>query len=306
MRGPSPPSAAISEREKRERRRIVSRTGIGPRVTVLGLPHDSLRGDVYHTFTQMPWTTLVGLAVIGYLSLNVGFACLYLLGGACVSNMKPGSFVDAFAFSVQTLATIGYGVMAPVTMYAHVLVAIEALCGVLSFAMITGVVFAKFSRPTARVLFSDVACVGFHDGRRVLMFRMANERTHSRIVEARVGVTFTSEAMSKEGVSMRRFYDMKLVRESTPIFALSWTAMHVIDETSPIYGETWESLCHAHAEIVVSFSGLDEHLSQPIHGRHSYIGDEIRFDARFADVISFEPDGGRVFDLRHFHETVPI
>ena len=112
----STPSDGISEREKRERRRIVSRTGIGPRVTVLGLPHDTLRGDVYHTFTQLPWTTLVGLAVIGYLTLNVGFACLYLLGGPCVSNMKPGSFVDAFAFSVQTLATIGYGVMAPVVL----------------------------------------------------------------------------------------------------------------------------------------------------------------------------------------------
>ncbi len=176
MTNSSPPANAIHERSLRERRRIVSRKGIEPRVTVLGLEHDGLRGDVFHTFTQMSFARLIGFAVIGYLALNVGFACLYLLGGACISNMTPGSFVDAFAFSVQTLATIGYGVMAPITMYAHVLVAVEALCGVLSFAMITGVVFAKFSRPTARVLFSDVACVGSYDGRRVLMFRMANER----------------------------------------------------------------------------------------------------------------------------------
>lgn len=104
---------------------------------------------------------------------------------------------------------------------------------------------------------------------------------------------------------MRRFYDLKLVRDSTPIFALSWTAMHVIDATSPLFGETLESLCDCSAEVVVSFSGLDEHLSQPTHGRHSYIADELRFDHRFVDVMSFNTEGKRVFDFRHFDEVVP-
>ncbi|MBY0400416.1 ATP-sensitive inward rectifier potassium channel 10 [Myxococcota bacterium] len=253
----------------------------------------------------MSWTRLFGLAVVIYAALNVGFAGLYLLGGDCISNAEPGSFVDALSFSVQTLATIGYGVMAPTTVYAHLLVAIEALCGVLSFAMITGIVFAKFSRPTARVLFSDVACVGSHDGRRVLMFRMANERSGSRVVEARVRVTLTKDETTSEGVFMRRFHDLGLVREWTPIFALTWTAMHVIDETSPLFGLDPESLHRVQAEIVVSFSGLDEHLSQPVHARHSYVATEIRFDARFADVMSFDDDGSRVFDLDRFHQTLP-
>jgi len=206
---------------------------------------------------------------------------------------------------VQTLATIGYGVMSPTTPYAHAVVAIEALCGVLAFAVITGIVFAKFSRPTARVMFSNVACIGVHDGKRTLMFRMVNERTTSRIVEAHVNVTFTREETTLEGVSMRRFYDMKLVRDTTPIFALSWTALHVIDEASPLFGQTAEMLRDKSVEIVVSFSGLDEHLSQPTHGRHSYIADEILFDQRFVDMISFSPEGGRVFDFGRFHEVRP-
>ncbi len=293
-------------REQREQRRIVPRKGAGLQVKVVGLDGKGARGDLYHSLTRLPWSALVGLALLGYLTVNAAFACLYLLGGACISNMAPGSFVDAFAFSVQTLATIGYGVMAPITLYAHVVVAFEALCGVLAFAVITGIVFAKFSRPTARVLFSDVACIGRHEGQRALMFRMANERTKSRIVEAQVHVTYTREETTLEGIFMRRFYDLKLVREATPIFALSWTAIHIIDETSPLFGETLYSLCQLNAEVVVSFTGLDEHLSQPTHGRHSYIADELRYDARFADVINVSPDGTRVFDFRHFHEVLPI
>ncbi len=293
-------------RAQRETRRIVGRGGVALRVKALGLETPWARKDFYHALTRAPWSVLVGLAFVGYVGLNTLFAGLYLLGGDCISNMGPSRFVDAFAFSVQTLATIGYGVMAPVTLYAHVIVALEALCGVLAFAVITGIVFAKFSRPTARVLFSRVACIGRHDGQRALTFRMANERTKSRIVEAQVHVTYTREETTAEGIFMRRFYDLKLVRESTPIFALSWTAIHVIDATSPLCNETTESLCLSNAEVVVSFTGLDEHLSQPTHGRYSYIADELRFDARFVDVIQVAPDGTRVFDFRRFHDVVPL
>lgn len=302
----SPKGDAESQFESMELRRIVPRSGSAYPIRILGGNRERLWADAYHGLTRMSWTRLFGLAVVIYAALNVGFAGLYLLGGDCISNADRGSFVDALSFSVQTLATIGYGVMAPKTTWAHVLVAIEALCGVLSFAMITGIVFAKFSRPTARVLFTDVACIGPYDGRRVLMFRMANERAGSRIVEARVRVTLTRDETTSEGVFMRRFYDLGLVREWTPIFALSWTAMHVIDETSPLFGFDREALCRNHAEIVVSFSGLDEHLSQPVHGRHSYVATEIRFGARFTDVMSFDADGFRVFDLDRFHETLSV
>jgi len=294
----------VSTREDREARRIVPRRGGGLKVKIVGLNNQGARNDLYHTLTRASWLSLVGLAFVGYVLVNALFACLYLLGGDCITNMRPGSFIDAFAFSVQTLATIGYGVMAPSTLYGHAIVALEALCGVMAFAVITGIVFAKFSRPTARVLFSDIACIGSHEGQPVLMFRMANARTKSRIVEAQVHVTYTREETTREGVFMRRFYDLKLIREATPIFALSWTAMHVIDSTSPLFGETPATLCDKNAEIVVSFTGLDEHLSQPTHGRHSYIADEIAFGTRFVDVISVAPDGTRVFDFRRFHDVV--
>lgn len=285
---------------------MVPRGGVPLKVEILGLPETAVRNDLYHTLTRASWLSLVGVAFACYLVVNALFAGLYLLGGDCITNMRPGNFVDAFAFSVQTLATIGYGVMAPTTLYAHVLVAFEALCGVLSFAVITGIVFAKFSRPTARVLFSNVACIGLHEGQPALMFRMANARTKSRIVEAQVHVTYTREETTREGVFMRRFYDLKLTREATPIFAFTWTAMHIIDESSPLYGETLETLRAKNAEVVVSFTGLDEHLSQPTHGRHSYIADEIMFDSRFVDVITISPQGTRVFDFHRFHDVVPL
>lgn len=291
-------------RREREARRIIPRHGDPLQVEIIGFRTASALNDLYHVLTRLPWWLLFVIAVVGYVFVNALFASLYVLGGDCINSARPGSFVDAFFFSVQTLATIGYGVLAPTTLYAHLVVAIEALCGVLSFAVITGIVFAKFSRPTAHVVFSDVACIGRHNGQRTLLFRMANERTRSRVVEAKVNVTFTREEQTAEGVTMRRFYDMKLVRDSTPIFALSWTAMHVIDATSPLFGETLESLCDCSAEVVVSFNGLDEHLSQPTHGRHSYIADELRFDHRFVDIMSFNNEGRRIFDFRHFHEVV--
>lgn len=291
-------------RQQREARRIIPRHGKPLQVEIVGFRSASIANDLYHVLTRLPWWALFAIAVVAYVGVNALFAGLYLLGGDCINSPVPGRFTDAFFFSVQTLATIGYGVLAPTTLYAHAVVAAEALCGVLSFALITGIVFAKFSRPTAHVVFSDVACIGPHEGKRTLMFRMANERTRSRVVEAKVNVTFTREERTAEGVPMRRFYDLKLVRDSTPIFALSWTAMHVIDQASPLFGETLESLCDCSAEVVVSFSGLDEHLSQPTHGRHSYIADELRFDHRFVDVMSFNSHGRRVFDFRHFDKVV--
>jgi inward rectifier potassium channel len=220
-----------------------------------------------------------------------------------IANAAPGSFMDAFFFSVQTMATIGYGDMHPATVYTNFLVTIEVLLGMTGLALSTGLVFARFSRPTARVMFSNVAVVVDHDGVPSLMFRAANQRSN-QILEAEVAVMLLRDELSEEGVEMRRFHDMAVSRPRTPMFALSWTVIHPIDQASPLRGESRDSLARSHAQIIVSIGGIDETFSQTIHARHTYEADEIRWNHRFADILTRAEDGHRRIDYRRFHDTV--
>lgn len=259
--------------------------------------------DLYHSALNAPWWVLLASFAGFYAVVNALFALAYVAGGDDIANARAGSFVDAFFFSVQTMATIGYGALAPRTFYANVLVAIEAFLGVLSFALATGLFFAKFSRPTARVLFSRVAVVAPRDGVRSLMLRMANERAN-QIFEAQVHLALARTETTLEGEHVRRFYDLELVRTRTPLFVLTWTVIHPIDERSPLFGATPESLREAEGEIIVSVMGVDETFSQTIHARYSYVADEIAWDARFADIMSRLPDGRRLVDYTRFHDVV--
>jgi inward rectifier potassium channel len=213
--------------------------------------------------------------------------------------------LDMFFFSVQTMATIGYGAMYPKTLYANILVALEAPIGLLGVAMATGLMYGRFSRPTARVIFSNVALIAPYDGKPMLMFRAANKRGN-QILEARLWVTLIREEMNAEGYSMRRIYDLDLTRSHSPFFMLSWTAMHPIDETSPLYGETPESLAASDADILVTLTGVDETVAQPIHARHAYAVRDLIWNHRFADVFSRLPNGDRVLDYSHFHSVVAL
>jgi inward rectifier potassium channel len=201
------------------------------------------------------------------------------------------------------MSTIGYGTMVPRTFYANVLVSIEALVGLLSLAMVTGLIFAKFSRPTSRVLFSRLAVVTRRDGMPCLMFRVANQRGN-QIVEARIHVVLALTETTAEGEVIRRLHDLELSRATNALFALSWTALHPISERSPLYRVTTESLRAAEAEVIVSLTGLDESFSQTVHARHSYTVDEIVWGARFVDIISRLPNGRRRVDYTHFHDVV--
>lgn len=221
-----------------------------------------------------------------------------------MENARPGSFLDAFFFSVQTMASIGYGVMHPRTTYAHTVVTIESFIGLLGLAITTGLVFARFSRPTARVLFSQVAVIIPHNGVPTLMFRAANKRGN-QILEAQLQVSLLRDEISLEGEFMRRFYDLKLLRSRTSAFALSWTVMHPIDETSPLLGATTESLVEEETTITVSLTGLDETVSQTIHARHTYTAQDILWNMRFVDIVSWTPDGERYIDYTHFHDVEP-
>ena len=261
--------------------------------------------DPYHLMLTLPWSGFLALTVLGYVVANALFALAYLAGGDGIENARPGNFLDAFFFSVQTMASIGYGVMHPRTVYTNVLVTIEALTGLMGLAVGTGLMFARFSRPTARVIFSRVAVITSYEGVPTLMFRAANQR-RNQILEAQIRVGLGRDEVSVEGQSMRRVYDLNLIRSQTPLFSLSWTAMHRIDEQSPLYGVTPESLDKAEATLVVTLSGLDETVLQTIHARHTYASRDILWNMRFVDIISKTKDGNRFVDYSRFHDVVPF
>ncbi len=260
------------------------------------------RLDAYHHLLTMPWTALFAVTMTAYVLLNLFFAGLYLMQDGSIANARPHSLADAFFFSVQTTATIGYGDMRPATLYANILVTVEVLLGMTTLALVTGLVFARFSRPTARVMFSRVAVVTLHDGVPTLMFRAANQR-RNQIFEAHVSVALVREEVSLEGVPMRRFHDLHVSRPHTPMFALSWTVMHPINEASPLFGENRESLMQQRGEIVIGIMGYDETTSQTVYARHAYLSDEILWNRRFVDIITHAENGRRVVDYRLFHET---
>jgi len=272
-------------------------------VVAIGLRNPWL-SDLYHSLLTLPWWAfLLGLAFV-YLGLNVLFATLYLRGDNAIANARPGAFSDAFFFSVETLSTIGYGQMSPATLYGNVVMTVEALFGLTLLAVVAGLVFARVSRPTARVIFSKVAVITVYNGVPTLSFRLANER-RNQILEAQVSVTLVRDERTPEGEWMRRFYDLQLARQRSPIFAMTFTVMHPIDPASPLWNATAASLAVEAAEIVVTVTGIDETLSQAVHARTSYLAQEVVWGRRFADVFTQTEDGRLAIDYRRFHDTEP-
>ena len=258
--------------------------------------------DLYFYLLRGSWFAVVGIVALIFLALNALFGTgFWLVGG--VANAS--TWLDDFFFSVQTLATIGYGAMYPLGRAAEVLMTIEALVGVLLTAVVTGLCFAKFARPTSRVIWSKICVVSDRDGIPTMMFRVANERMN-HIVEATIRVAVLRTEFTKEGDRSRRVVDMDLIRDSTPSFILSWTVMHPITPASPLYGLTPETFAAAQPEIVLTLTGLDETLMQTIHARNSYMPTEVQWGSRFADILgSTAADGRRIVDYTKFHDFVP-
>jgi inward rectifier potassium channel len=259
--------------------------------------------DLYHFMIDRPWRHLLGLLAVFYAVANLIFAGFYRLGGDCIAGAS--SFRDLYFFSVHTLSTIGYGTMAPRSTYANVLVAVQAFLGTVFIAVTTGLVFAKFSRPTARVMWSKNAIIVERDGKRVLMFRMANERAN-QIVEATLRAAVARTEVTTDGERMRRFQDLTLERDRNILFVLSWTAMHVIDEKSPFFTLTIEQMKAQSFQLICSVIGTDDTFSQQVHSRNSYNPEDFVWDQRFADIIGNNPDGTRFIDYARFHDLVPM
>jgi inward rectifier potassium channel len=260
--------------------------------------------DPYHLLLTIPWIGFVGIVSTTYLLLNSLFALAYLAGGDCLNGAKPGSFGDAFFFSVQTLASIGYGSMYPKTFYANSIVTLEAIASLLVIAVVTGLSFARFARPIARVLFSQFIIVTTDNHQPTLMFRVANER-HNFILEATAQAYLILDEETAEGAFIRRIHELKLLRHRTPSLSLSWTIMHRLEPDSPLYGLTATDLIQRQANISVLISGVDETVADTINARHNYAPEEILFDYRFEDIILKSDNGDRYFDYSRFHHVKP-
>lgn len=240
--------------------------------------------DPYYLLLTIPWPGFLALTMGGYAIANGFAALLFLLGGeGTILNADPSSFFDAFFFSVQTSASIGYGVMSPGNTYAHLLVTLEAIISIMGIAVLTGLAYARFSRPTAQVLFSQKAVVSDFQGTPTLMFRAANER-RNQIVEAQMRLYLTLDEFS-DGKMMRRFHELNLLRDRNPSFFLTWTALHPINSSSPLYGLSTQDLFRTSAALLVSVSGIDQTVAQAIHTRHTYYSADILWDHQLKDII---------------------
>ncbi len=222
-----------------------------------------------------------------------------------MASPTPGRAISPItsSFSVETLGSLGYGVMSPRGLYANLVMTLETFVGLFNLAIATGLMFARFSRPTARIMFSEIAVVAPFEGTPSLMFRAANRR-RNLVIEAEVPVSLMRNITTAEGVVMRRFQDLSVVRARTPMFILTWQVIHPIDSASPLYGETAQSLLDQQAEIVVVVRGTDETVASTIHARASYRPpDQLRWGRQLADIFSFDPDGRRVIDFTRFHDA---
>ena len=260
----------------------------------------------YHALLTMSWPRFLGSVIAVYLTVNVLFAAAYLacgpgaLAGADVSRMG-GRFLRALFFSVDTFATIGYGNVYPVGALPNWIVALEAIIGLLFVALLTGLVFARFSRPTARLLFSDVAVIAPYRGKTAFMFRITNARSN-QLMELEAKVLF-----SRLDGSVRRYDQLQLERTRVVFFPLSWTVVHPIDDTSPLFGCTREDLERTDAEFSILMSGVDETFSQTVHARSSYKPQEIVFGMRFANIYNpVTPNGTVSIDVSRLSDVEPV
>lgn len=260
--------------------------------------------DPYHLMLTVPWWGFVAIVALGYVAINASFAGLYLLEpGSLKGGAAPDSFGDAFFFSVQTLASIGYGAISPQTLYANILVTLEAIASLILIAVVTGLAFARFSKPNARVVFSDWMVVTQHDNVPTLMFRMANRR-RNQLLDPQLRVYVLRDETTAEGEVFYRIRELPLLRDRSPGLTLSWTAMHPITPESPLYGETPESLAAQHLQIMVTLSGVDDIAAYSVSLRHTYGHGQIRFGHRFADIMHVGEEGDRYFNPASFHQII--
>lgn len=268
-------------------------------VEIVGAQSHPLR-DIYYRMLTMPWwAMLLSLGAV-FLVTNGLFALAYLATGG-IEGAKPGSFADAFFFSAQTLGTIGYGAMHPTGFAANIVAVFESLVSVLFIALATGLVFTRFSRSTECVVFSDFACLSLMDGEPTLTIRIGNDR-EGAIMDASVHMTMFRTHHTAEGVTMYRMKELKLARDNTSALGRTFTLIHHVNAESPLHGlspQDWEK---DEIELLVNVVGTDDTLLQPVYGRARYLPNEVKWGARFTDILEELPNGKLRLDVRKFDD----
>ena len=259
----------------------------------------------YYALLMMSWPKFMALVVAAYVALNAVFAFLYALCGPKALQTTAGPelsppFLRAFFFSVHTFSTIGYGNIVPVGLAANIVVSIESLFGLLGFALATGLLFARFSRPTAEILFSDWALIAPYQSITAFQFRIINAR-NNQLIEVGARVLF-SRFEGSGGDRVRKYYQLRLERERVVFFPLAWTIVHPIDKDSPMYGLSREEMLSSDGEFLILLTGIDETFSQTVHARYSYRADELVWGAKFNNLYIQDEDGHIVgVDMNRFH-----
>jgi inward rectifier potassium channel len=259
--------------------------------------------DISHRCMTASWPAFIGGAALVFAAFNAVFALFYWIGDQPVSNVPGGAYIDYLYFSIETLSTAGYGDMHPQTHYGHFVATVELFTGIFSMSLMTGLIFARFARPHARLLFADNPVISNHEGKPTLMVRLANER-HNVIGNAAAKLWLLCDAVSEEGQSLRRFCELPLTRSEHPALALSWTLYHVLDEASPLYGLGPDDFRAINVSLVVVVTGYDVIAAQTIHARRSYDHTDIRFGKRYVDILALSEDGRLRINYAKFHETM--
>lgn len=261
--------------------------------------------DIYHWILSLSWPRFALLILGVYLAINLFFATLYAIGGPCIAEMVPGSFSGAFFFSAETLATVGYGHMFPRTFYGHAVTTAEIIVGTFWLAVITGLIFVRFSRPTARILFSDSLVIAPFDGQPTLMLRVANLRHHS-MVEAEFRLMLHRDEPVQEGEVVRRFYALKLHFDRLIMFPAALTLRHTIDERSPLHGITPELLESSNTRLMASVVCVETVIPAAVQSQHGYSWRDVRFGERFVEIYTELGESRLSVDYGRIHETEPV
>ncbi len=261
--------------------------------------------DAYHWMLTLRWPQF-SLFVLGvYLGINLVYGLAYYLRPTCIAEMAPGSWGDAFFFSVETLATVGYGHMYPATLYGHIVATAEIMTGMFGLAIITGLIFIRFSRPIARVVFSDSLVLSPFDGQPALMWRVANLRDEA-MAEAEFRIILMRDEPTREGNAFRRFYPLKLQFDRLILFPAVLTIRHIIDQESPLYGRTPADLEREDTRFTASVVCIDTVIPAAVQSHHAYTWRNIKLNHRFAEVYQSIDENSVTVDYSLIHETEPV
>jgi len=261
--------------------------------------------DAYHWLLTLTWPQFSACVFALYLGINLIFSLCYYLRPGCIAGNESNSWADSFFFSVETLATVGYGHMYPETLFGHIIATLEIIVGMFGMAIVTGLIFIRFSRPVARILFSESLVLAPFDGKPAFMYRVANLRDQS-MAEAEFRILLLRNELTLEGEVLRRFYPLTLQFDRLILFPAIITIRHIIDEHSPLHGATLADMERDDYRFVASIVCIDTVIPAPVQSSHAYTWKDIHLDHKFVEVYHEIDDNSLTVDYSLIHATEPI